>query len=66
MYAVNAKGRSEPFVIETVTFKGVAKYTGKFRDYNWIFFVGGNVREGGRKVGNLSATWQLTGIITGE
>jgi hypothetical protein len=28
LYAVNAKGRSEPYVIEAVTFKGVAKFTG--------------------------------------
>ncbi|XP_066995324.2 neural cell adhesion molecule 2 [Anabrus simplex] len=28
LYAVNAKGRSEPYVIEPVTFKGVAKFTG--------------------------------------
>ncbi|PSN39886.1 hypothetical protein C0J52_22443 [Blattella germanica] len=27
LYAVNAKGRSEPYVIEAVTFKGVAKFT---------------------------------------
>lgn len=27
LYAVNAKGRSDPTVIDTVTFKGVAKYT---------------------------------------
>jgi hypothetical protein len=25
---VNAKGRSEPYIIEAVTFKGVAKFTG--------------------------------------
>ncbi|CAG2053889.1 unnamed protein product [Timema podura] len=28
LYATNAKGRSEPFVIEPITFKGVAKFTG--------------------------------------
>lgn len=28
LYAVNAKGRSEPYIIEAVTFKGVAKFTG--------------------------------------
>ncbi|KAJ9579668.1 hypothetical protein L9F63_004670, partial [Diploptera punctata] len=29
LYAVNAKGRSEPYIIEAVTFKGVAKFTVK-------------------------------------
>ncbi|XP_018322838.1 titin isoform X2 [Agrilus planipennis] len=29
MYAVNAKGRSDPAVIDAVTFKGVAKFTGQ-------------------------------------
>lgn len=29
LYAVNAKGKSEPTVLDPVTFKGVAKYTGK-------------------------------------
>lgn len=29
LYAVNAKGRSESYIIEAVTFKGVAKFTGK-------------------------------------
>ncbi|KDR21492.1 hypothetical protein L798_04051, partial [Zootermopsis nevadensis] len=28
LYAVNAKGRSESYIIEAVTFKGVAKFTG--------------------------------------
>lgn len=28
LYAVNAKGRSDATVIDTVTFKGVAKFTG--------------------------------------
>lgn len=28
LYAVNAKGRSDPVVLEAVTFKGVAKYIG--------------------------------------
>ncbi|KAK9497542.1 hypothetical protein O3M35_004243 [Rhynocoris fuscipes] len=28
LYAANGKGRSEPTIIETVSFKGVAKYTG--------------------------------------
>ncbi|RZF43924.1 hypothetical protein LSTR_LSTR015732, partial [Laodelphax striatellus] len=27
LYAVNAKGRSDPITLETITFKGVAKYT---------------------------------------
>lgn len=30
LYAVNAKGRSDPTIIDSVTFKGVAKFTGKF------------------------------------
>lgn len=30
LFAVNAKGRSEPTIIDDITFKGVAKYTGKF------------------------------------
>ncbi|KAG8228131.1 hypothetical protein J437_LFUL000133 [Ladona fulva] len=29
LYAVNAKGRSDPTIIDGVTFKGVAKYTGE-------------------------------------
>lgn len=29
LYAVNAKGRSEPTIIDPVTFKGVAKLQGK-------------------------------------
>lgn len=28
LYAVNAKGSSDPFIMEGVTLKGVAKYTG--------------------------------------
>ncbi|KAF5299126.1 hypothetical protein FQR65_LT09484 [Abscondita terminalis] len=28
LYAINAKGRSDPAVIDAITFKGVAKYTG--------------------------------------
>ncbi|CAH1392897.1 unnamed protein product [Nezara viridula] len=28
LYSVNSKGRSEPLILETVSFKGVAKYTG--------------------------------------
>ncbi|GLV36530.1 sidestep IV [Carabus blaptoides fortunei] len=28
LYAVNAKGRSDPTIIDSITFKGVAKYTG--------------------------------------
>lgn len=28
LYAVNAKGRSDAAVIDAITFKGVAKYTG--------------------------------------
>lgn len=34
LYAINAKGRSDPTIIDPVTFKGVAKYTSK-----WIVFV---------------------------
>lgn len=30
LYAVNAKGRSDPIVLEPVTFKGVAKLQGKW------------------------------------
>jgi hypothetical protein len=29
MFAANAKGRSEPVIIDEITFKGVAKYTGQ-------------------------------------
>lgn len=36
LYAVNAKGRSDPVALETVTFKGVAKYTGKIITYYCI------------------------------
>ena len=28
VYAVNRKGRSEPFILDGITFRGVAKYTG--------------------------------------
>lgn len=28
LFAANAKGRSEPTIIDDITFKGVAKYTG--------------------------------------
>lgn len=31
MFAANAKGRSEPTVIDDISFKGVAKYTGERR-----------------------------------
>ena len=30
LFAVNAKGRSEPVIIDDISFKGVAKFTGKF------------------------------------
>lgn len=30
MFAVNAKGRSEPTIIDDITFKGVATFTGMF------------------------------------
>lgn len=33
LYSVNAKGRSDPTIIDAVTFKGVAKYTGKSADF---------------------------------
>lgn len=33
LFAVNPKGRSEPTIIDDITFKGVAKYTGKHRVY---------------------------------
>lgn len=29
LFAVNAKGRSEPTIIDDITFKGVAKFTGE-------------------------------------
>lgn len=29
IFAVNAKGRSEPTIIDDISFKGVAKFTGK-------------------------------------
>jgi hypothetical protein len=29
LFAVNAKGRSEPVIIDDITFKGVAKFTGE-------------------------------------
>lgn len=32
LYAVNAKGKSDPTIIDTVTFKGVAKFTGEFNN----------------------------------
>lgn len=28
LYAINAKGRSDPTIIDSITFKGVAKFTG--------------------------------------
>ena len=34
LFAVNAKGRSDPFVIEQVAFNGVAKYTGEQAQFN--------------------------------
>lgn len=33
LFAVNAKGRSEPTIIDDITFKGVAKFTGKFNKH---------------------------------
>lgn len=43
LYAVNAKGRSDPVILETVTFKGVAKYSSKnqyrFLFYYYLFFI---------------------------
>ncbi len=29
VYAVNGKGRSEPFILDGITFRGVAKLTGE-------------------------------------
>lgn len=31
IFAVNAKGRSEPIIIDDINFKGVAKFTGKLK-----------------------------------
>jgi len=31
IFAVNAKGRSEPTIIDDINFKGVAKFTGEER-----------------------------------
>ena len=36
LFAVNAKGRSEPVIIDDISFKGVAKFTGKFLFYSAI------------------------------
>lgn len=36
LYAVNAKGRSDPTIIDPVTFKGVAKLQGKNKKINVI------------------------------
>lgn len=30
LFAANAKGRSEPVIVDDITFKGVAKYTGEY------------------------------------
>lgn len=30
LYSMNAKGRSEPTVIDVIKFKDIAKYTGKY------------------------------------
>lgn len=38
LFAVNPKGRSEPTIIDDITFKGVAKFTGKNKTN--IFFWG--------------------------
>ena len=35
VYAVNGKGRSEPFILDGITFRGVAKYTGTIL----LFFI---------------------------
>lgn len=35
LFAVNAKGRSEPTIIDDITFKGVAKYTGESIKIYW-------------------------------
>lgn len=34
LFAVNAKGRSEPAIIDDITFKGVAKFTGMSWGFN--------------------------------
>jgi hypothetical protein len=41
LFAVNAKGRSEPVIIDDISFKGVAKFTGTgelLYDYRQIHF----------------------------
>lgn len=38
LYAVNAKGRSDPVTLETVTFKGVAKYSSKL-EFLFHYFI---------------------------
>lgn len=38
LFAVNAKGRSEPAIIDDITFKGVAKFTGMFLWFNLYNF----------------------------
>lgn len=39
LYAVNAKGKGDFTIIDTVTFKGVAKFTGKFKEFILIIFI---------------------------
>lgn len=34
LFAINAKGRSEPTIIDDITFKGVAKFTGNVQSLN--------------------------------
>lgn len=33
LFAVNAKGRSEPVILDDISFKGVAKFTGEFNGF---------------------------------
>lgn len=39
LYAANAKGRSEPTIIDEITFKGVAKYTGRYFNVSKFSFI---------------------------
>lgn len=41
LFAVNAKGRSEPVIIDDISFKGVAKFTGEFHESlkSWWIFI---------------------------
>lgn len=39
LFAVNAKGRSEPVIIDDISFKGVAKFTGELTVFVWDRFL---------------------------